>query len=60
MKLYNRFFAYKRVLEALKSVSEAEFELSVKKRILLMVQTMFGDIFDKNLRSSSSLVIVHD
>ena len=40
-------YAYIRVLEALESKSEARFELSVKKRVLLMMQTMSDDILDK-------------
>ena len=45
---------------ALKSKSESGFELSVKKRVLRMVQTISDDMFDNNLLSSSSVVIIKD
>ena len=43
----NQLFAYKHVLEALKCKSEARFELSVKNRVYLLVQTMFDDFLIK-------------
>ena len=43
----NQIFAYKLLPEALKCKSEARFELSMKKRVYLMVQRMFDDTFDK-------------
>ena len=46
MKLQNQLFDCKRVLEAVKFKYDVGFELSVRKRVLLMVQAMFGDIFD--------------
>ena len=56
----NQSLASRRVLEALKCKSEAEFELSLKKRLYLMVQTMFDDMFERKMTSSFSFMVFND
>ena len=54
------FFLYKPITEALKSKSEARFEISVKEQINLMVPTMSDYILAKSSFSSFSKVVFND
>ena len=60
LDLLNELLDYKRFLEALNYKSEAGFEVSLKERVYLMVQTIFDDMFDEILISSFSSVTSTD